>query len=253
MRNLLFIFSFLLVYSAFSWGQTGHRVVGLIAEQHLTKKARKNLKKVMGDQTLAEVSNYLDFIKSDPTYRHMNPWHYATIPDGQTYAEAGTPDEGDIIVTLQRLIGELKSKDFTDKDELFAIKMLTHLVGDIHQPLHVGNGKDRGGNDFKVEYFWQKRNIHSVWDSGIIDGQKYSYTEYCDWINHPTNLQVTDWQSANVQDWADESVIARRQVYEIPEDGKLSYRYNFDNIALLNRRLLQAGVRLAGVLNEVYG
>jgi hypothetical protein len=199
------------------------------------------------------VSNYLDFIKSDPTYRYMNPWHYATIPDGQTYEEAGTPEEGDIIATLERVINELKSKSFTDKDELFAIKILTHMVGDIHQPLHVGNGTDRGGNDLKVEYFWQKKNLHSVWDSGIIDGQKYSYTEYSEWINHPTPAQVADWQSDTVIDWANESKDVRAQVYDIPENAKLSYRYNYDNIDLVNQRLLQAGVRLAGILNEIYG
>lgn len=253
MRKLLIVVLLLAYQSGFSWGQTGHRVVGLIAEQHLTKKAKKNLEKVMGNQTLAEVANYMDFIKSEPTYRYMGPWHYATIPEGQTYQEAGTPEEGDIIATLQRVKEELKSKQFTDEGELFAIKMLTHFVGDIHQPLHVGNGTDKGGNDVRLEYFWQKKNLHSVWDSGIIDSQKYSYTEYCDWINHPTAEQVSTWQSASVLDWAYESMNHRTQVYDFPENKKLSYRYNYDNIGLVNERLLQAGVRLAGILNEIYG
>lgn len=250
----IFIIPFLLTFNfGYSWGQTGHRVVGKIAEQHLTKKARKNLQSVLGNETLAEVSNYMDFIKSDPTYRHMNPWHYCTIPDGLTYEEAGTPEEGDVIQTLNRIIKELKSKQFTDEDELFALKMLVHLVGDIHQPLHVGNGEDKGGNDVKVEYFWENRNLHSVWDSGIIDSQSYSYTEYCDWIDHPTELQVSNWQQATIGEWAMESMSYRSQVYNLPENSKINYRYNFDNIALVNQRLLQAGIRLAGILNEIYG
>jgi hypothetical protein len=253
MKRLLFVLALVVSYQALPWGQTGHRVVGLIAEQHLTKKAKKNLTKVLGNETLAEVSNYMDFIKSDRSYNHMNPWHYCTIPDGQTYEEAGTPDEGDVIVTLKRVIEELKAKQFTDEDEAFALKMLVHLVGDIHQPLHVGNGTDKGGNDVDVKYFNSNRNLHSVWDSGIIDRQQLSYTEYTDWVNHPTESQIADWQDDSILDWAYESMNHRLQVYDIPENKNLWYPYNYNNIDLVNQRLLQAGIRLAGILNEIYG
>jgi len=248
--SLLFIF--VLVFQSFGWGATGHRVVGLIAERHLSKKAKKNIQKVLEGETLAEVSNFMDFIKSDATYRHMSPWHYATIPQGTTYEKP--PEEGDIIHTITRLITELQSKNFTDEDEAFALKCLVHLVGDIHQPLHVGNGTDRGGNDIKLDYFWRGSNLHRVWDSGIIDGQQYSYTEYSDWIDHATEQQEQQWKTAAVLDWAYESSEYRAQCYQtVPEDKKLTYRYNYDNLALVNQRLLQAGIRLAHVLNEIYG
>lgn len=239
--------------TSYSWGPTGHRVVGLIAEQHLSKKTLKKVQAILGTETLAEVSTFMDFIKSNSNYRHMNPWHYCTIPDGMTYEEAGTPEDGDAIVTIERLISELKSKQFTDEDETFALKMLVHLVGDIHQPLHVGNGEDRGGNDVKLEYFYNSSNLHRVWDSGIIDQQKFSYSEYADWINHVDKAQIKTWQSANVRQWAQESMSLRAQVYDIPENKKLSWRYNYDNIETVNLRLLQAGVRLASVLESIYG
>ncbi len=255
MRRILF--TLLLVQISISqsdgWGQTGHRVVGEIAERHLSRKASKAIKEILGNENLAEISNYMDFIKSDARYRHMNPWHYCTIPDDKTYAEAGVPEEGDVIQTINRLISELKSKQFTDEDEAFAIKCLVHLIGDIHQPLHVGNGEDRGGNDVRVEYFWQSSNLHRVWDSGIIDGQQYSYTEYVEWINHATESEIRDWQDDDIVTWADESKALRPQVYDLPDDKKINYRYNYDNIEALNRRLLQAGIRLAAVLNEIYG
>lgn len=238
---------------ALPWGQTGHRVIGLIAEQHLSKKAKKRIAAILEQETLAEVSTFMDFIRSDDHYDHMGPWHYATIPDGKTYEEAGTPEAGDAIVTIERLIDELKSKKFTDEDEALAIKLLVHLIGDIHQPLHVGNGEDRGGNDVKLEYFWENSNLHRVWDSGIIDKQEYSYTEYTDWINHPTKEQVAKWQSDDVMVWAYESKNYREQAYELPESNKISYQYNYKNLDLVNQRLLQAGIRLAGVLNDIYG
>lgn len=255
MKKLILSLLFLTIFlpTSYSWGTTGHRVVGLIAEQHLSKKTLKKVKAVLGSETLAEVSTFMDFIKSDREYRHMNPWHYCTIPDGKTYEEAGTPEEGDVIVTIERLIEELKSKNFTDYHEAFALKMLVHLIGDIHQPLHVGNGEDRGGNDVKLEYFYRSSNLHRVWDSGIIDEQKFSYTEYTDWINHVDPAQVKTWQSATVRQWAAESVTFRAQVYDIPENKKLSWKYNYDNIETVNLRLLQAGVRLAGVLESIYG
>ncbi|MEQ8414629.1 MAG: S1/P1 nuclease [Imperialibacter sp.] len=235
------------------WGQTGHRVVGLVAERHLTKKAKGNIEKILGGESLAMVSNYMDFIKSDPTYKHMDPWHYCTIPEGQTYEQTGTPQEGDVIATIERLKKELKSKQFTDGDEAFAIKMLAHLVGDIHQPLHVGNGNDRGGNDVKLKYFWENSNLHRVWDSDIIDGQQLSYTEFADWVDIENKATVAAWQKNVTTDWAYESMGLRKQVYNLPEDLSLSYRYNFDNIDAVKLRLVQAGVRLAGLLNEIYG
>jgi hypothetical protein len=240
------------VHSRF-WGQTGHRVVGLVAEHHLSKKAKANIDKVLAGESLAMVSNYMDFIKSDPTYKHMDPWHYCTIPEGQTYEQAGAPQEGDVIATIERLKQELKSKQFTDGDEAFALKMLAHLVGDIHQPLHVGNGNDRGGNDVKLKYFWESSNLHRVWDSDMIDGQQLSYTEFADWVDIDDKATVAAWQSKGTADWAYESMGLRKQVYNLPEDLSLSYRYNFDNIDAVKLRLVQAGVRLAGLLNEIYG
>ncbi len=237
----------------FGWGATGHRVIGLIAERHLSKRAKRTIESILKKETLAEVSNFMDFIKSDNTYRHMSPWHYATIPDAQTYAEARTPDEGDVIQTIDRLVAELKSKNFTDYDEAFALKCLVHLIGDIHQPLHIGNGKDRGGNDIKLEYFRENSNLHRVWDSGIIDKQGYSYTEYANWIDQATSSQLQAWNSLNVLDWANESRDLRSQCYNtLNEDKKIGYRYNYDNIKLVNQRLLQAGIRLANVLNDIY-
>lgn len=251
---LTFSIFLLISTSSYGWGKNGHRIVGLIAERHISKKTMKNVKAVLKNETLAEVSNFMDAIKSDDSYSHMSSWHYATIPDGKTYEEVGTPEQGDVIKTIERLISELKSKNFTDEDEAFALKCLVHLIGDIHQPLHVGNGIDRGANDISLRYFWKKSNLHRVWDTQIIEDQNYSYTEYVEWINHPSGQQLKDWSSLNVLDWANESKEYRKQCYEtMTEDKDLSYRYNYDNISLVNQRLLQGGIRLANILNDIYG
>jgi hypothetical protein len=254
MRTLLVIlFALTISYKSSGWGQTGHRVIGLIAEYHLSKKAKKNIRDILHGQSLAMVGNFMDEIKSDSKYDHLSPWHYCTIPDGKTYEEAGTPDEGDIIYALEIFINELDTKEFSIEDEAFALKCLIHLIGDIHQPLHVGNGTDRGGNDTEVLYFWRNSNLHRVWDTGIIDAQNLSYTEYTNWIHHTDKQVIETWSQSGIIDWAYESMSYRNQVYDLPDDHKISYEYNYNNIDNVNLRLLQAGIRLARILNDIYG
>ncbi len=246
---LLFMF---LALQAGSWGLTGHRAIGRIAEYHLSKKASKAVRKILGHETLADVANWMDFIKSEPAYDYMKPWHYVTIPDGQTYATAEKAPEGDVIWAINTFIGQLKSDTLTLDEQRFAIKALVHFIGDIHQPLHVGTGKDRGGNDVKLNYFWESSNLHRVWDSGMIDKQQLSYTEWAIHLNHTTKEQVARWQAASVNDWAMESMALRASVYAIGDGKNLGYRYNYDHLAEVEQRLLQAGVRLAGVLNAIF-
>ena len=236
--------------TGFSWGATGHRVVGQVAMNHMSKKANKNVLAALGKEDVAMVSNWMDFIKSESDKRHMNAWHYCSIPDSGHYE--GAPEEGDVNKMINQFVEELKTKNFS-VDEQFALKSLIHLVGDVHQPLHVGNGTDRGGNDVKLKFFYSKSNLHRVWDSGMIDKQQLSYTEYAKWIDVTTPDEVEKWQSATVMNWMEESVSYRESIYDIPEDKNLSYKYVHDHIHQVNLRLLKAGVRLAGILNEIYG
>jgi hypothetical protein len=250
--KITFVLIMFLVIKASSWGLTGHRVIGQIAEIYLTKKAGKEVKKILGTESLADVANWMDFIKSEPSYDYMKPWHYVTIPDGQTYESSEKEVNGDVIWALNKFINELKSDTLTQEERQFALKSLVHLVGDIHQPLHVGNGTDKGGNDVKLKHFWQSSNLHRVWDSGMIDGQNLSYSEWVLRINHTNKALVEQWQSASINDWAMESMAMRASVYDIVEKKNINYRYNYDHIAEVDQRLLLAGIRLAGVLNEIF-
>ena len=250
--KLLVIAAVFLTFNAISWGLTGHRVVGDIAQQHLTKKAQKEITKIMGTESLVDAANWMDFVKSDQAYNYMNVWHYVTIPDGETYAKSTKDPKGNIIWAINKFIGELKSDTLTQEEKKFAIRCLVHLVGDIHQPLHVGNGKDRGGNDIKIKYFWQESNLHRIWDSGMIDDQKLSYSEWTVKLNHVSKDQLEQWQAATVTDWANESMALRPSVYDFGDQTNLTYRYNFDHIGEVQLRLTQAGVRLAGIFNEIY-
>lgn len=251
--SLLVIISVSMSSDSFFWGQIGHRTIGHIADEVISKKARKQVERVLGTENLAEVSTWMDEVRSDDSYDYAETWHYCTIPDGMTYEEAPEQEGGDVIKAIETIIAELKAGGLSPEDEATKLKFLVHMIGDIHQPLHVGNGKDRGGNDVRVQYFGSNTNLHSVWDSRIIDGKQMSHTEFAHWINHPTKAQVKEWQSASVRDWAYESMSYRDQVYDVPEDGRISYEYGYKYFDIIKLRVLQAGIRLAGVINEVYG
>ena len=253
MKSILILtFVSLITLESFGWGATGHRVTGLIAEKHLNAKARKKLRELLGQESLAIAATWMDDVRSDSTYDYMTDWHWVTVETGQTYDQSIKNMNGDVIMTLERIIGELKSRKLDRKKEIEAIKILIHLIGDIHQPLHVGCCDDSGGNKVKVSWFRSDTNLHTVWDTNMIDGTKLSYTELGESLGIPDQATVKRLQSAGVRDWATESMSYRKQVYAIGK-GNLSYDYSYQNMPLVNQRLLQAGVRLAGILNEIYG
>ena len=237
--------------SAWAWGATGHRVTGYIADKHLAKKTRLAMERILGQQSLAMASTWMDDVKSDSLYDLYEDWQWVTIEDNETYDQTTKNPKGDLIYALERIIAELKSKKLSPKEEAERLKMLIHLIGDIHQPLHVGRA-DKGGNDIKLTWFGGNSNLHRVWDSDMIDGTRLSYTELAESLYKPNAAEVKTWQSTGVRDWAKESIGYRKQVYDIG-NGKLGYEYQYKYFSVARDRLAQAGVRLAGILNEIYG
>lgn len=251
-KTLLFVFLTGFMFNAFGWGATGHRAIGYIADQHLSKKARLAIEKVLRGQSLAMAGTWMDDIKSDSTYDHTHDWHWVTIQNGETYDQSVKNPKGDLIMTLERLIAELKSKKLSVKQEAEHLKMIVHLLGDIHQPLHVGFGTDQGGNQVKLTWFGANTNLHRVWDSDMIDGSKLSYTELANAWPKADATRVKSLQQATVRDMANEAMTFRKQVYSYG-DGKLGYDYNYQNFNTVLEQIQKAGIRLAGVLNQIYG
>ena len=252
MKHLVFCLALLIPVSGFSWGPTGHRAVGLIASKHLSAKAKKNIIKILGQNSLAEVSNWMDEIRSDSTYKDMGDCHWVTIETGKTYDQSPKNPKGDVIATIERIVAELKKHTLDKNTEEEYLKMLVHLVGDIHQPLHVGCCDDKGGNQVKVKWFGKETNLHTIWDSNMIDDTKLSYTELASYLDEPDPNTIAALQKNSVRQWVDESMTYRKQVYEFG-DGNLSYKYAYKNLPTVKERLLLAGIRLAGILNEIYG
>lgn len=243
--------------NALAWGQTGHRVVGQVADYYLTAKARKAIKAILGGETIAMASNWPDFIKSDTTYNYLGSWHYVNIPGGLdqngVFHFLDTDREANVYNKIPELIATLKNKQSTADQKKMAIRLLIHFVGDLNQPMHTARKEDLGGNKINVTWFGQKSNLHRVWDEGLIEYQQLSYTEYAAAINHPSKEQLSQWSHDSLKQSVYESYLTCNKIYDKTKaDDKLSYRYNFDFVDTLNEALLKGGIRLAAMLNQIY-
>ncbi len=235
-----------------AWGPTGHRAVGQVAEQHLTKKARKAVMHILGSESLAMASTWMDDIRSDTAYDHTHDWHWVTVPDSSTYAQSAKNPDGDVVEAIDRMKAILRNDTASAERKRSALRMLIHLVGDIHQPLHVGRGDDKGGNDFQVRWFKAGSNLHRVWDSGMIDERKLSYTELAGSIDHAQKAEIRAWQQSTTVVWTEEALLLRPQVYGVEKGAEIGYEYMYANWPTVERQLLKAGIRLAGVLNDLF-
>ncbi|WP_194852480.1 S1/P1 nuclease [Nonlabens antarcticus] len=256
MRYLLFLVCLLLSINAqaYDWGQTGHRATGAIAENYLTYKTKRAIADLLDGQSLAFVSTYGDEIKSDNAFRMYGPWHYVNVPFDSTYEEHEHNDKGDIITGIDTCIKIIKSKTATKQEKAFHLKLLVHFIGDLHQPMHVGIGDDKGGNDFQVSWYNNGTNLHSVWDSRMIESYGMTYSELADNMPALSKEERQKMQSGTHRDWMVDSRVVIKDIYANTEVGeKLGYRYMYDYFDTVRNQLQKGGVRLAGLLNELLG
>ena len=261
MKTLLAVAAFALTLPTpvLAWGQTGHRVIGKLAEERLDAKTRAEIEKIIGTESLAEAATFADEERSNPApfwQKEASPWHYVTVPAGKSYSEVGAPTEGDAYTALQRFTATLRDPDASQADKAIALRFIVHIVGDLHQPLHAGDGTDHGGNDVKVDYFGQSTNLHSVWDSALLDSENLSFTEFAARLDRRiTPDQTIDWWNADPLVWIAESAAIRPNIYPAAKTDKrpqLSYVYQYQHLPIAEQRLEQAGVRLAAYLDSIW-
>ncbi|MCF8319358.1 MAG: S1/P1 nuclease [Sphingobacteriaceae bacterium] len=258
--NKLLVFGLLLYLpsQSLAWGMLGHRVVGQIAETHLNPKTKLALKAILGNESLAMGSNWADFVKSDKSYDYLYNWHFVNFAAGLSSADINGLLKADTAVNaftkINFLVNELKKKNLPKAQKIMYIRLLVHIIGDVHQPMHTGRAEDKGGNDVKLTWFGKSSNLHSVWDTELVESQQLSYTEYTQAINFCSAKQKADWQQAPINAWITETYGMAQTIYSgVTLGDKLSYRYIYDNLNTVNTQLLKGGIRLAGVLNQIFG
>ena len=254
---LLFISLFIMPASdtehVFFWGQNGHRATGEIATQYLSKSAKRKIVKLLKGQSLAFVSTFADEIKSDRKYKKFSPWHYVNMDLDQDYEAAEKNPKGDLVSGIATCVSVLKNNNSSEEDKVFYLKMLVHFIGDLHQPMHIGQKEDRGGNKVQVQWFGKGTNLHTVWDTKMIEDWNMSYLELADNATKLSKNQVQAIQKGTVVDWVNEVHEITKEVYASVESGeKLSYRYSYDHFGTVRNQLQKGGIRLAKILNDIY-
>ncbi|MDF1657659.1 MAG: S1/P1 nuclease [Verrucomicrobiales bacterium] len=289
-RYYFFLFSTLALLAsqetALAWGQDGHRITAEIAERNLTPEAIAEVREIIGEETLAEISTWADDIRSDGTWDFAKPWHYISINDDESWDnyERVPEEEGDLLLILERLEAFLRDPDAetftlsgvagrsgsslkpTNEKEVTRREVLAfyvHFIGDLHQPLHVGRREDQGGNRIQVEWFGEEETLHRVWDEDLVESRNLSYTEFATFLNRLSDEEKETASAGSYLDWAKEAKEVRAQVYDfgaqrssyylnVVEPPTLSYDYRAKTLPIVRDRLQKGGLRLAALLNDIF-
>ena len=266
-RKAFLLLVLVLCNAVFSWTETGHKTIAVIAEHNLS---RATLTKVgawlLPGQTLESISGEADKIAQERP--ETKPWHYIDLPvrenitvkDLPVYYAVGDFKDANLVTQLKRDVGQLKSACMDSSTRRQALVFLVHFMGDLHQPLHCSNDNDRGGSDKKLTLTGQAPNLHKYWDFLLEKGEPIENPEKFGALlgRKITSRQKDAWSTGTVEDWAFETyAFSKNAVYKnlkpgpgtlaLPEDYYRTMRPRVDE------QLEKAGVRLAYVLQEIFG
>ncbi|MCH5227514.1 MAG: S1/P1 nuclease [Muribaculaceae bacterium] len=242
-------------FTAFGWGQKGHDVTAYIAETHLTPVTYEAVTELLDGKSMVYWANWLDNASHTPDYSYTKTWHYKNIDDGFNYEEAPLHPNGDVVRAIYDQVEVLQNEGASRTDKQLALKILAHVMGDIHQPMHMGHASDLGGNRWNVKYFGKDNNLHSVWDSSLPESaHKWTYTEWNNQINRPTAEEIAFIISdGSPENWGQETFEICKQVYKnTPQGTNISYDYISDWTPTIEEQFLKGGLRLADILNTIY-
>lgn len=255
MKKLFFLTCCLwTVFQAFGWGQKGHDVTAYIAECHLTPEAAERIDKLLGGRSLVYYANWMDIASYTPQYAYTRTWHYLNIDEGETYESMEKHPDGDILTAVTLLVDKLRGGGLEATEEAAALKMLVHLLGDMHCPLHTGRRTDTGGNLVPVKVFGTETNLHSAWDTAIPEAaHRWSYSEWQREIDRLSDDEAVLIVAGEPRDWIGETHALCCEVYRTtPAGTEISYDYIDRATPVIERQLLKGGYRLARLLNEIY-
>ena len=247
---VLVAFCIMVPKNLFAWGKQGHALVAEIAYSFLDTNTRKAVLKGLDGMTVEDAGNWMDYMRSDHKFDFMKQWHYVNVEKGNLYE--ATKDDN-ILNALNTAIEKLKHKSTLSDEEIKRnLLIVFHLVGDLHQPLHVGYGSDKGGNDIQMVYGGHNSNLHRVWDTEIIEGESISINQCLLLYKNFDKSQIEMFKTINVEKWMNQPRALLGSVYAYPEDKVIDQAYIDKNKKIIEQQLLIAGIRLAAILQEVF-
>ena len=253
-RLLILLVALLATFESFGWGQKGHDIVAYIAECNLAPRTYRKVVAALDGHSPVYYANWLDGASHTAEYAYTKTWHYANVDEGQTFASQPRNESGDVVKAVEEIVAKLKSGKLSAEEESLNLKMLIHLVGDMHCPMHAGRLSDRGGNSVKVNFFGKQCKLHSLWDSEIVESaHRWGYTEWQREIDRQNKVEHRKIVKGAPAEWFVQTHSETVEVYEnTPEGAKLSYDYVTLFTPTVEQQLLRGGLRLAHLLNEIY-
>jgi hypothetical protein len=237
-----------------AWGPTGHRVLAQVATDRLSATALQESRRLLGS-SLVEASTWADDVRDDPRWQWLDPYHYVNL-DPSVGRFQGCPARGCVVEGIEGALERLADPSLREAQRAIALRQLVHLVGDLHQPLHVSHAEDRGGNDVEVEWFGEPSNPHWVWDTGIVrEALGRSWRRIAEQIEAGLAQETAaDWEAGSVVDWTHESYrLSVDVVYpSVGDERSLGRSYAAEHADLVATQLARAGVRLASLLNRIW-
>lgn len=254
-----------------AWSASGHRITAEIATALLSSGARSQLRKLIGSDELSLVANYMDEERAALalTYPGSPSWHYDDRPAcaGDTpyaqYCAAGKCGTAQV----SRWLAVLADATADPAQRAFAVRLLVHVVSDLHQPLHAANNADQGGNQILVLLpgAVQPQKLHKVWDVDFVDFATRGSPEpaYARRLLAQYAGEIPGWQRGSVKDWAAETYELALEVayhplpgfacdWRVTEPISLPASYVAGAVAIIPRQLARAGARIAFELNSAF-
>lgn len=244
--------------SLFGWGREGHRLIAAIANHHLSAKARAEVARLLGTESLESIASWADEVR--PQRKESTTWHYINIPlnaargDWKQYC----PATGCVVGIIPQLQAKLRDRALPDAERAEALKFLVHFVGDMHQPLHTGDNGDRGGNDVQAVFFDRPTNLHSVWDTPILELAERRQPDLKARLGRPAGYwERRRLRKGTLEDWAWEARdVSRNVAYaKLPAARPAVLGEDYFQLArpAVEGQIRRGGVRLARILNETLG
>ena len=248
---LLFTLSFIAISQrSVAWGKRGHELVGKLAWYFLDEPTRQLVQKYLGNLSFEEAANWMDDERSNSYYNYMRTWHYLDIDKGMEYDKNST--ERNILTILHSAIVDLKLYKTTKrKDVRRDLLLIFHLVGDLHQPLHTGYAIDKGGNTIEITSNAVSGNLHSVWDTQIIDYKNITFDTCLQTYATLDTAEVNEIKKINELRWMYQSRSFLDTVYSF-KDNFLDQSYIDNSAIIIKKQLVTAGLRLASILTEAF-
>ncbi len=241
---------------AFGWGDKGHSAIAYIAQEHLTRRTERQVTRLLEGHNMAYWSSWADGLRDDDRYDFISTWHYANADEGYTYATSPKHPEGDVCTAVDLCIERLEAKGTSDSLRSMYLKFLIHFVGDMHCPMHAGRAGDRGGNGFAVNFRGETSNLHRLWDSQLVDAaHTWSAWEWAQNVDYRMKRsQRRALSGGDPVEWMEQTVALSHMLYaDTPQDKPLSWEYVNEYSPVVEQKFIEAGYRLARILNEIFG